>query len=168
MVTYFFKLKYFQASNFKYLKKIVSFWILVPKKLKVPEKNHAQAKLSRRYWKIFRLINLFDMSICCINIPPENIKNCHCVKTFQIRSHFWSVFSRIRTEYGERRSTKYLSIFSLWTPYLDTFHAVCKGRNGLISEKLEVKPESHEVILYSKRKIDLIFISLLSFPKNNW
>ena len=25
----------------------------------------------------------------------------HCVKSVQIRSYFWSVFSRIRTEYGE-------------------------------------------------------------------
>ena len=28
----------------------------------------------------------------------------HCVKSIQIRSFFWSVFSRIRTEYGEIRS----------------------------------------------------------------
>ena len=27
--------------------------------------------------------------------------NPHCVKSVQIRSYFWSVFSRIRTEYGE-------------------------------------------------------------------
>ena len=32
----------------------------------------------------------------------------HCVKSVQIRSFFWSVFSCIRTEYGD----------------LDTFHAV--------------------------------------------
>ena len=37
----------------------------------------------------------------------------HCVKSIQIRSFFWSVFSRIRTEYGPEK-----------TPYLDTFHAV--------------------------------------------
>ena len=54
----------------------------------------------------------------------------HCVKSVQIRSFFWSVFSCIRTEYGEillispysvrmRKNTdqKKLSIF-------DTFHAV--------------------------------------------
>ena len=28
----------------------------------------------------------------------------HCVKSIQIRSFFWSLFSRIRTEYGEIRS----------------------------------------------------------------
>ena len=37
----------------------------------------------------------------------------HCVKDVQIRSNFWSVFSRIRTEYGPEI-----------TPYLDTFQAV--------------------------------------------
>ena len=37
----------------------------------------------------------------------------HCVKSVQIRSNFWSVFSHIRTEYGPEI-----------TPYLDTFHAV--------------------------------------------
>ena len=35
------------------------------------------------------------------------------VKSVQIRSFFWSVFSRIRTEYEPEK-----------TPYLDTFHAV--------------------------------------------
>ena len=37
----------------------------------------------------------------------------HCVKSVQIRSFFWSVFSCIRIEYGPEI-----------TPYLDTFHAV--------------------------------------------
>ena len=53
----------------------------------------------------------------------------HCLKTIQIPSYFWPVFSRIRTEYGE---TEYLSVFSLnvgkygpeMTLYLDIFHAV--------------------------------------------
>ena len=30
----------------------------------------------------------------------------HCVKSVQIRSYFWSVFSCIRTEYGDLRSKK--------------------------------------------------------------
>ena len=49
---------------------------------------------------------------------------CHCVKSVQIRSYFWSVFSDIWTEY--------LSVFSPnaekygpeITPYLGTFRAV--------------------------------------------
>ena len=50
----------------------------------------------------------------------------HCLKSVQIRSFFWSVFSRIFPH------TPYLSVFSPnagkygpeKTPYLDTFHAV--------------------------------------------
>ena len=34
--------------------------------------------------------------------PPPG----HCVKSVQIRSFFWFVFSRIRTEYGEIRSSR--------------------------------------------------------------
>ena len=50
----------------------------------------------------------------------------HCVKNVQTRNFFWSVFTRIRTEYGE------IHVFSPNTgkyrpekpPYLDTFDAV--------------------------------------------
>ena len=39
----------------------------------------------------------------------------HYVKSVQIRSFFWSVFSRIRTEYGPEK-TPYLNIFrTMWT-----------------------------------------------------
>ena len=31
----------------------------------------------------------------------EISKETHCVKSVQIESNFWSVFSRIRAEYGE-------------------------------------------------------------------
>ena len=44
----------------------------------------------------------------------------HCLKSVQIRSYFWSVFSCIRTEYGDLRSRYGPEI----TLYLDTFHAV--------------------------------------------
>ena len=42
----------------------------------------------------------------------EKTVSTHCVKSVQIRSFFWSVFSRFRTESGDLRSK------------LDTFHAV--------------------------------------------
>ena len=57
----------------------------------------------------------------------------HCVKSVQMRSFFWSVFSRIRTEYGEMlRIIVYVFVFSPdaekygpeKSPYLDTFRAV--------------------------------------------
>ena len=52
-----------------------------------------------------------------------------CVKSVKIRSFFWSVFSRIRTEYGEIRSNHVFSsnagkYGAEKTPYMDTFHAV--------------------------------------------
>ena len=43
----------------------------------------------------------------------------HCVKSVQIGSFFWSVFSCIRPEYGPEK-----------TPYLDTFHAVYGFASG--------------------------------------
>ena len=57
---------------------------------------------------IFRIC--FRISLNCWSKKPFAI---HCVKSVQIRSYFWSVFSCIRTEYGPEK-----------TPYLDTFNAV--------------------------------------------
>ena len=71
--------------------------------------------------------------------------NTDCGKSVQIQTFFWSVFSRIRTEYGEMRS---ISPYSVQMPenkdhkknlYLDTFHAallivlsnILKGRKLL-------------------------------------
>ena len=52
--------------------------------------------------------------------------NINCVKSAQILSFFWSVFSHIRTEYGEilRISPYAGKCGPEKTPYLDTFHAV--------------------------------------------
>ena len=52
----------------------------------------------------------------------------HCVKSVQIRSFFWSLFSRIWTEYGEIRSVSQYSVRmrddtdQKKTPYLDFVH----------------------------------------------
>ena len=48
----------------------------------------------------------------------------HCVKSVQIRSFFWSVFSCILTEYGSEK-----------TPYLDTFHGVKVHQNDTKSKR---------------------------------
>ena len=52
--------------------------------------------------------------------------NFHRVKSVQIRIFFWSVFSRIRTEYGPEN-----------TPYLDNFQVVFvakkKNNHGYIT-----------------------------------
>ena len=50
---------------------------------------------------------------------------CHCVKSVQIRSSFWSVYSRIRTEsFNLRIQFGYRKIRTRKNSYLDTFHAV--------------------------------------------
>ena len=59
----------------------------------------------------------------------NNFNNRYCVKTVQIRSFFWSVFSRIGTEYGRYSiSLRIQSECGKYgpekTPHLDTFHAV--------------------------------------------
>ena len=61
------------------------------------------------------------ISICFIN----SIHRMHCVKSVQIRSYFWSVFSCIRTEYGDLQFSPNTGKYGPEiTPYLDTFHAV--------------------------------------------
>ena len=57
----------------------------------------------------------------------------HCAKIVQIRRFFWSVFSCIRTEYGDLRSkspcfqSEYREIHTRKnSPYLNTFHVVHK------------------------------------------
>ena len=48
----------------------------------------------------------------------------HCVKSVQIRSYFWSVFSSIGTGYGEIINPNTVKYGPEITPYLDSFHAV--------------------------------------------
>ena len=68
----------------------------------------------------------------------------HCVESVQIRSYFWSVFSRIRGEYGEIRSI--WSVFSRIrgeygpeiTPNLDNFHAVMVLPQKILAKEWEL------------------------------
>ena len=59
-----------------------------------------------------------------------NMHKTHCVKSFQIRSFSWSIFSRIRTEYGDLLRKPPCSVRiqenldQKKTPYYDTFHTV--------------------------------------------
>ena len=70
-----------------------------------------------------------------------NFSITQCVKSVQVRSYFWSVFSCIRTEYGfygvnlsiqpeyrkirtRNNSTDIVDARPEITPYLETFHAV--------------------------------------------
>ena len=49
------------------------------------------------------------------NVKQIDLKSCfrkimHCVKSVQIRSYFWSVFSCIRNQYGDLRSKSRYSV----------------------------------------------------------
>ena len=63
---------------------------------------------------IFEFTELFDFLKWWSEIQSfkSYLKRNICVKSVQIRGFFWSVFSRIRTEYGSEK-----------TPYLNTFHS---------------------------------------------
>ena len=66
------------------------------------------------------------------NQNEKNSAHYHCVKSDQIRSYFWCVFSYIRIEYRDLTRSYFWSVFSPnkgkygpeITPYFDTFHAV--------------------------------------------
>ena len=104
-----------------------------------------------------KIFSLFDLSQRCRKVYYEqwktvlkhsnmtpvveaDLKWSHCVKSIQIRSFFWPVFSCIQTKYGHLRSIRiHYTIYdiNIWicvfnsntrkygqekTPYLDTFH----------------------------------------------
>ena len=65
-----------------------------------------------------------------LKLQTDFSQNIHCLKSVQMRSYFWSVFSRIRTKYGDLRSKspysvrmqenkdqKKLRIWTLFTQY---------------------------------------------------
>ena len=71
--------------------------------------------------------HVLNISTLPTNLVSSYAKTSHCVKSVQIRSFFWSVFSRIRTEYGispysvrMRKNTdqKELRIWTLFTQCL--------------------------------------------------
>ena len=56
---------------------------------------------SKTHWIVYLLKTQY--SYRAVNYKEHRVdfqKNLHCVKSFQIRSFFWSVFSHTRTEYG--------------------------------------------------------------------
>ena len=63
----------------------------------IPEKDNTC------FWDIDHPQNTSSLSKCQLS-GEIGSEMGHCVKSVQIRSFFWSVFSRIRTEYGEIRS----------------------------------------------------------------
>ena len=116
----------------------------------------------------------------------------HCVKSVQIRSFFWSVFSRIQTEYRKIRSislysvrmrenTEYLSVFTpnagkygpKKTPYLDTFHAVANIANPRGNEIkqlmlwIKIILEGNIILNINTKILELLFWFIQKMVKNN-
>ena len=75
----------------------------------------------------------------------------HCVKSVQIRSYFWSVFSCIFRKYGRKL-----------TPYLDNFHTVQKNPMPIISQDCFVVSKTWKswVSLSSIFAFEIVFIRL--------
>ena len=73
------------------------------------------------WWRIFQLLTSYrtvsPIFISSWKVLHQNyiIRQRHCVKSVQIRSDFWSVFSRIRTEYGENTDHTLLRIWTLFS-----------------------------------------------------
>ena len=60
--------------------------------------------LKMNYFIGIILLMLTVIFICVSKFKNNYLQGKHSVKSVQIRSFFWSVFSRIRTEYGEIRT----------------------------------------------------------------
>ena len=61
-------------------------------------------------FKVFFIVDKNRNYLACLCLPAFN----HCVKSVQIRSFFWPVFSGIRTEYRKIRTRKN-SIFGFFS-----------------------------------------------------
>ena len=95
-------------------------------------------------------------------IPAVASSKMYCVKSVQIWSFFWSVFSRIRNEYREIRIISPYSVRmrentdQKKTPYLDTFHAVMIRLTREASMKFFIQFSS-EVDIQKNLEVYLIF-----------
>ena len=116
---------------------------------------------------------------CATILWAKNKELNHCVKSVLIQSFFWSVFSRLRTEYGQILRISLNSVRmrentdQKKNPYLDTFHAV----NILItSDPLSCKQSFRRANYWSyywlhctnKVFTQLSLTSNLWNKKNNW
>ena len=60
-----------------------------------------------------------DIERKCFSVSHifDNYVGFHCVKSVQLLSFFWFVYSHIRTKYGEMKSVQILSFFwSVFSP----------------------------------------------------
>ena len=69
------------------------------------------------------------------------VHHFHFAKCVQTRSFFWSVFSRIRTEYGPEK-----------IPYLDTFHAVFSFQCHFLSVRYQSNSQRITTMILCNKK----------------
>ena len=82
----------------------------------------------------------------------------HCVKSVQIRSFFWSVFSRTRIEYGDLRS-KFAEIGDIDFTVISSPVLLIK----LLMTFLAQKPDETHVLLFSSSNGDWKFLKITFF-----
>ena len=127
------------------LKTPVNFWL------------HA---VSKRYKIITLALN---------GLMNSQLHDPHCVKSVQIRSFFWAVVSRIRTEYGEIRSISQYSVQMKKNADQNNFEYGHLLRSDICYIFLrfwfDYQPLHHYQLLHSISLIDRINIYCISFSK---
>ena len=76
------------------------------------------------------------------------------MKSVQLRSFFWSVFSSIRPEYGAVFSLNAGKYGPEKTPYLDTFYTVPNYQTNVKDVKISLKLKKHTKISMGKARSD--------------
>ena len=107
-------LRYLQGKNFTYWILITSLLNLLTRKLQKHSMFPVAPAKEQYYLQLFRLHCIYTeptvssrnlVKIFLVFLKLIFLKNMlingHCVKSVQIRSFFWSVFSCVRTEYGD-------------------------------------------------------------------
>ena len=95
-----------------------------------------------------------------MNLKKKGKNSTHCVKSVQIRSFFWSVFSRIRTDTGKYGPKK--------TPYLDTFYPVTTFQFSpnftffYLSAKVKPEDFAENLLRFCSLKLSIAFYSVFN------
>ena len=86
--------------------------------------------------------------------------NIHCVKSVQIQSFFWSVFSHIRTEYGEILQSKCGKIQTRKNSIFGHF-----SRSNCLTEEHSEHTQTSEIDLFVKKSYQLNTVDWLFLQK---
>ena len=112
--------------------------------------NKKRKEKNTLFWTPERLTKTAVLRNEVLDFQGQIRFHSHCVKSIQVRSFFWSVFSRIRTEYGEILVSLCIQsecgeIRTRKNSYLDTFHAVSSYLHfhilNILNMSCSVRPE---------------------------